>query len=248
MRKLLTLWIALAAIVFAACSPVQAQNGGMFNMGRGPFASGGATFSIAFTQASQEASGGTTITYNCGSSCSFGASDPNRVIAVFIGARMTTNNTISSVTIGGNSASLATGSVAQVGTNGENSAVYYFALGAGATTGNVVVTYGAATARTCISIYRIVTSTPTPSASGQNSNGSGSTSLALTAAKPASGGGLAGLFLSGTSAGVSWTNATVDSNLGTGSQCSSANVTASNPSVIWTTSEPGVASATMWNP
>jgi hypothetical protein len=43
MRKLLTFLIALGAIVFAIVSPVSAQgfNGGGFNMGLGPFASGG---------------------------------------------------------------------------------------------------------------------------------------------------------------------------------------------------------------
>jgi hypothetical protein len=45
MRKLLTLLIALAAIVFAVVSPLSAQgfNGGGFNVGLGPFAIGGYT-------------------------------------------------------------------------------------------------------------------------------------------------------------------------------------------------------------
>lgn len=219
-------------------------------LGVGGPSSSSVVFSIAFTQASQEASGGTTITYNCGSSCSFGASDPNRVIAVYIAARMITVNTISSVTIGGNAASLVTGSIAQTGgTNGVNSAVYYYALGSGATSGNVVVTYGAAAARTCISIYRVVTSTPTPATGAQNTVSNG-TSIAQTLSKPAGGGGLDGMYLNGASAGVSWTNASVDYNGtgGTSSQCSSANMTASNPSVSWTTAQAGASSAATWNP
>ena len=48
MRKLLTFLIALAAIVFAVCSPASAQgfNGSGFNIGLGPFAAGGTPFSI----------------------------------------------------------------------------------------------------------------------------------------------------------------------------------------------------------
>jgi hypothetical protein len=43
MRKLLTFLIALAGIVLGVCSPSSAQgfNGGGFNIGLGPFASGG---------------------------------------------------------------------------------------------------------------------------------------------------------------------------------------------------------------
>src|SRR3984893_6179555 len=44
MRKLLTFLIALAAVAFAVVSPASPQgfNGGGFNIGNGPFASGGA--------------------------------------------------------------------------------------------------------------------------------------------------------------------------------------------------------------
>src|SRR5258708_7802345 len=53
MRKLLTFLIALAAIVVAVVSPVSAQgfNGGGFNVGQGPFASGGGTSPARTTQA-----------------------------------------------------------------------------------------------------------------------------------------------------------------------------------------------------
>jgi hypothetical protein len=46
MRKLLTLWIALAAIVFAVCSPVSAQgfNGGCFNCGCPACTGGGGAY------------------------------------------------------------------------------------------------------------------------------------------------------------------------------------------------------------
>jgi len=64
MRKLLTLWIALAAIVFAVASPVSAQGffGGCFNCGNGPFASGSFTPSCSQSSTFLAAATGVTLT------------------------------------------------------------------------------------------------------------------------------------------------------------------------------------------
>lgn len=179
--------------------------GRMGGGGKVPAAVAGVVFSLTWTDGVAENSGGTTITY---SARAFGAADANRVIAVYIGARMVTANTISSVTIGGVSASVATGTVQQQGgANGVNSAIYYASVPTG-TTGDVVVTYGAAAARTGISIYSVITSTPTPSTgTGQNA-ASGNPSYALDV--PAGGGGLAGVSQSSASGATTWAGSTAE--------------------------------------
>jgi len=210
--------------------------------------SGGVVFSLTEVSAQNETTGGTSVTYNCGSSCSFGAADANRIIAVFISSRQSTVNTITGVTIDGNAATLVSGSVAQQnGTNGTNSAIYYYALGAGSTSGNVVATFGASAARSCMVAYRIITSTPTPAA-GTPATVTSGTSLAQTIALPAGGGGFQGAYTNSAVTAPGFTHAISDFSNTTTSTCAAGHMTASNPSFSWTGNQSGTSSAATWNP
>lgn len=210
---------------------------------------GGASvvFSLTWTDGVAESSAGTTITY---STRAFGAADANRVIAVFIAARMSTVNAITSVTIGGVSATLVPNTVQQNGgTNGSNSAIYYASVPTG-TTGDVAVTYGAATMRTGISIYSIITSTPTPSIGTGSSAGSGNPSYSLSV--PAGGGGLSGVAEQAASGAVTWAGSTAEDFEATATgptEISTAHTTATGSVTIAPTfaSTAWVSSAASWS-
>ena len=220
MFRLISAFIGLALCVFAASAQVP-----MTGAGLGAPASG-ITFSFGWTAGAVEASAGTTITY---SSLSFGTVDSNRIIAVVACARMATVNTISSMTIGGISASAVSNTIAQTGgTNGSNCQMFQAAVPTG-TTGSVVVTYGAATARTGITVYRIVTGTTTATSSSSN-NGS-SNPLTCTLTLPGSGGGFVANWQSSTTTATTWTNATetYTATAAGSSRMSSATATANNP-------------------
>lgn len=240
----------LVLIVMLFIVPASAQMNLLTGAGGKFKAAAPITFSLVWTAAQSENSGGTNITYNCGSSCSFGASDPNRIIVVFAAARMTTGNSISSVTVDGNTASLVTGTVIQQGgTNGNNAAMYQYALGSGSTSGNVVVNWSAATARTCVSIYRIVTGTTTRTQVNTESAAASPTSVTIT--KAASDSGIVGFYGGNINSALSWSNATSDYTAldpSSTARCGSATITASNPQQTSSGATAHVMSAATWGP
>jgi hypothetical protein len=159
-------------------------------------------FDLAWTAGASDASSSTTVNYG---SLAIGAADTNRIVVVAIASRMTTVNTISSVTIGGVPATLVSGTLAQIGgTNGSSSAIYQAAVPTG-TTATVSVTYGAAAVRSAVSVYRLITGTPTATSSNNANNVSTSIGGAVTV--PSGGGGIALYWNQPGSVTVAWTNA-----------------------------------------
>jgi hypothetical protein len=208
--------------------------------------SAGVTFALAFTEGRVEASGGTTITHT---GVSFGAADTNRVIAVVVAARMVTVNTITGVTIGGVAATEAVSARATVaGTNGSNSGIWYASVPTG-TSGDIVVTHGAAAARTGIAAYRVVTSTPAPTSSNSANGAASPLSAAITV--PTGGAGIAGLWQNGSVTDSTWSNATQDyqATSGGSSRMEAATVsTIGSVSPGGTTGGNSVLSAAAWGP
>lgn len=191
----------------------------------------GVTFSLTFPSSSshqEEASGGTTVNYT---SIDIGAADTNRIVVVAVGSRMTTVNTITSVTIAGVSATLVSGTSVQQGvTNGSSGGIYQAAVPTG-TTCTVTIVYGGAAARTGIAAYRLVTGTPTATSSDNKASASPIADGTLTI--PSGGKGIAFLFEASGAAAPSWANATQDyaALAGGSSECSSASVTASSSAI-----------------
>jgi hypothetical protein len=206
-RGWLTLWLAVAL----AISPVKAATNMLPLLGVG----GGNTpivFSFAFVGFIGESSGGTTINYTVTGT---NAANANRYLIVVACARMSTVNTLSSMTIDSQSATLVnagTTTVSQVGgTNGSNCAIYQQTAPNTSCTAscNVSVTWGAATSRTGVSLYRMVTGTPSATSSN-NANVTSSASLNTTVTVPATGAAIAGVWESSTTSAISWVNATQD--------------------------------------
>jgi hypothetical protein len=228
----------------------QARQGLITGRGALDTAGGGIVFALDWQSGANESSGLTTITY---ASLAFGAADANRTIAVAIAARMTTVNTISSVTIGGIAATLVAGSVVQVsGTNGANSAIYQAAVPSG-TTGDVVVTYGAAAARTGVSVYRLITGTPTATSANTYANASGNPAAAAITI-PSGGKGFAAVFQTSGTSVYTWSNATPSGgdyqvSAGGASRFSSATVTSTgSPSADVGSATSQILTTAAWGP
>jgi len=153
-----------------------------------------------------EASGNTTITY---SSVTFGTANSNRVIAIVTAVRSAAGSTnpITSVTIGGVSATVVTGTPFYGGSGSPyNSEVWYASVPTG-TSGNIVVAWTNATTRTGICVYNIVTTTPTPS-SGVANGGLSMTNVTQAITVPSNGVALAGYFDQNTGSTLGFTNGT----------------------------------------
>ena len=203
-RKLLTFLIALASIAFGVCSPAWGWFHGC--------ASCVPSFSLAWVSHAEDSAGGTTVTY---SSLSFGAAASNRIIAVAVVNRA--NNTIptvSSMTIGGGSATQVAS--AQATDSGDFFAgdIWQAAVPTG-TSGNVAITYSAASLRSGIDLYRIVTTTPTAASANGVAPGASATNapVSTTVTIPSGGAALSIYGLRGAQSStpsITWTNATSD--------------------------------------
>lgn len=168
-----------------------------------------AVFSLNFAGHSESTSTGTTITYT---SVAFGTANASRILAVGIWSKQTADtDTVSSVTIGGVSATQVSG--ARASSTGHNavSDIWYAAVPTG-TSGNIVVTWSASSGRSGIGVYNIVTATATPT-NGANAAGNGAyPGLTQTLTVPGSGKGFAIFGVQQGNAGedVAWTNAISD--------------------------------------
>lgn len=197
-------------------------------MGMDAFSSTAATitFALDFVAHAEDTVGGSPITFT---GISFGTADTNRIIAVPVCWRANADgDTITGMTIGGVSATQASGAYVSATGGAWISDIWYAAVPTG-TSGNVVVTFSATTSRTGIATYRIITGTSTPT-SVQNTSGNGTV---ISKAITINSGGKGLAFFSdriGSGTNIVWTNATSDYNaltVGTFSDISGANVSAS---------------------
>jgi hypothetical protein len=214
MRKLLTFLIALGAIVFAVVSPAWAQSPVLPGFPPGVFQNhsvydpppgGGTPFGITYIGDNSNTTAGATFTFT---SQAIGTADPTRIVAVGIshGANLVT---VSSVTIGGISATQAPGAL-QTGSFIATD-IWYAAVPTG-TTATIVINYSASETRMALVVYSVVgTSSAFSAAGGQGLTGGGIASLTATLSTPVGGGAIA--FVQVHNAGAqtfSGTNLTVD--------------------------------------
>lgn len=167
---------------------------------------GGVTFSLAFAGHSEDTGGGTTVTFTA---VAMGAANANRVVAVPIAWRSAgDSDTISSVTIGGVSATQATG--AYVSSGGAWISDLWYASVPTGTSGDIVFNFSAASARSGIATYRVVTGTVAPT-DVQNATATAGMTVAHSLTIPGGGKGLA--FFGdrvGNGGSVVWTGAVSD--------------------------------------
>lgn len=167
----------------------------------------GVTFSLDFAGHAEDNTGGTSITFTA---VPIGVADANRVVGVGVWWRENSDtDTITSMTVGGISASQASGARSTRADGGLClSDIWYAAVPTG-TTANVVVNFSAAALRGGVSTYRIITSTPTPSATSFGiSLTSGVSTGSITV--PSGGAGFAMYGNRNQSSATTWTNAVLD--------------------------------------
>jgi len=132
------------------------------------------------------------------SSVSFGDASSGRVIVVNAGAGTSGSRTISSVTIGGVTATQAAQASMSESCNGT-----FYAVVSSGTSGDIVVTYSGSCNRSGIGVWGLAGAAATASDTASDSGG---TTVALTMSIPASGAAIGGGYTNG--ATHSWTNLT----------------------------------------
>jgi hypothetical protein len=207
MRKLLTLWIALAAVAVASV-PASAQgfNGGGFNIGLGPFASGGGAVTWAFKGSNPNFSGsGTSSTF---SSWAVGATSATDIVVLIVEADAGIPTSVTMTDAVGTARSLT--QVVSDNSGVAQLSMWYlsgFALGS---TTNVVVNAPGGSLFNCGISAGVISgsATPTPSTSAHTA-ASFADPTSVSAIVPSGGIGIAVLGV-GISASGSWSNATQD--------------------------------------
>lgn len=155
------------------------------------------------------ASNTTDLTTYTFSSQSFGAAATDRIVTVTIGARNNVSRTISSVTIGGVSAT-ANVTAINTGSGADVAAIYSAAVPTG-TTGDVVVTFSGSMQRCVVGIYRTVGSSGVAASDTDTDLTLTSQALTATIDVPAGGSAIGVCWnASGGTSSVAWTNLTED--------------------------------------
>lgn len=214
-----------------------------FKKGMGPSiapyykAAGGSTpFGITFVGTNNSVVAGTSFTFT---SQGIGTADATRVVAVGI-AHGINALTVTSVTIGGNAATQATGAAVNSGA-GASTDIWYLAVPSG-TTADIVVNISASQTRCAIDVYRVV-GTSGFSAGSNGFSTTGVLTLSATAAVPAGGGAIAILNVHASGAAGLITNGgnlTIDQNgvaFGNSTIGAGSNITASGSTAFtfnWT--------------
>lgn len=147
----------------------------------------GVAFSLVFEAPVQvSATTGSPVTFT---SASFGSSDPNRIIAIMTAAREVTSAVPTAMTIGGNTATLVSGT--QISSGVAAAAIWYASVPA-STSGDVVVSWSGSLARSMMYGYSIITANTTPADGQSIQNAASSASVNLTV--PTGGAGIALFF------------------------------------------------------
>lgn len=213
--------------------------------------SGGGGLALAWTANADDNTAQTTYTF---SSIAIGVADANRVVAVGFWWRTGADaEVVSSMTIGGVTASQASGAYSTRADGAlNNTDIWYASVPTGTTATIVVGVSGGGGSRAAISTYRIITTTPTPT-NTTFGIGAAETVTSGTLTIPSGGAGFA-MYGSRNAfgSGVTWTNATrdVQVDLATLAVYSSAKVTATNAiTAVGNTGGAGSAmSCAAWGP
>ncbi len=217
-------------------------------LARGGIGGGGDTPNFGIVDSSFNLTTQTTYTYT---GLNFGPANTKRVLACGFAGRETAGGvTISSVTIGGVSATLAPSSNTEDATNLLIGAFYYAAVPTGAS-GNVVVVFGASCDRCGLGLWRIITNTAAPSSGNVATYTQPLTTPSLTVTVPALGFAPV-IFFERSQGTVTWTNATADFDFSPAgvAEFSGAHATATGSVVMTPGATDGAAlmSSASWGP
>jgi hypothetical protein len=164
-------------------------------------------FAVTYIGKNSTNAGQTTYTWTAQS---IGAADPTRLVVVGFSFSPSASASISSVSIGGSGASLATGSTAIDGANVAGSSIYYLAVAAG-TTADISITFNANQTRCAIEVYSVTGTGAAFSAGNGATVGAGSSSVAAAVTVPSGGGAIVVSNMHSATAGtVTGTNNTID--------------------------------------
>jgi hypothetical protein len=142
---------------------------------------GGTPFGITFISDATLSTVGTTYTFT---SQAIGTADPTRLVVVGIGHGVS-GRTVTSATIGGISATQATG--AQPSGSGSNTDIWYAAVPTG-TTATIVINYSGSEDRTAIAVYSVIgTGLAFSAANGTTISSGTPTSVSTTVITPSGG-------------------------------------------------------------
>lgn len=172
--------------------------------GAGAGGGGGTPFSITHTADAGSATPATSFTFTAQP---IGTADATRIVAVCVSHGITAANPVTSLTIGGSAATLATGS--QISSAGDATEIWYLAVPAG-TTANIVVNFAASENRCSVHIYSVVGTGAAFSVAGGTANTSGVSSNSTTIVVPAGGGVIAVQLIHNSSQTGSGSNLTID--------------------------------------
>lgn len=169
-----------------------------------PFAS--VATKLSFLQGSMDISDLTTYTF---ASQNLGAADPNRWIVVCVGGAHSAARSISSVTVGGVSATKIV--QAEGSTLYRHTSIWVAPVPTG-TTGDIVVTWSGAIGRCGYSAYRLITGTaPTTAFNTQTDLSLTSSDLSVSINRPAGGVIVASTInISSTATSITWAGTTED--------------------------------------
>lgn len=192
-------WVALLPIVGLLCG---------FWRGSG-VVSVGTPFSITYESNNTNAASQSAYTF---SGQAIGTADPTRIVVVCVGWNSSGGSApISSMTIGGASASQATGAYQTDPFNtGGNTDIWYAPLATG-TTATVIVNLTGTPSRLGIGVYNVTgTSASFSTASGNATAASSVTSLSATLTEPTGGGVIGIMYVHATGITISGSNLTMD--------------------------------------
>jgi hypothetical protein len=169
------------------------------------------TIPFAVTYISDSGLTGSTATWTF-TSQAIGAASATRIIVIGIAAQAGTGITVSSVTVGGNSATKATGAGLTNASNGAAGDIWYYAdAGALGTAATILVNWSASITRTAIAVYNVTGTGSVFSTGASNGSTSSVSTLTQSATIPSGGGAIAVATLHTATGGtVTTTNLTSD--------------------------------------
>lgn len=166
-------------------------------------AAGIATAVLTYIGTLTSASNLTTYTFTA---ASIGAARTNRLVVLAVQGLTTTGRTISSVTIGGNAASVAASSAS----NNSQSGLYYLNVTSG-TTADIVVTFSGSNSRCTVHVYTITGLKSFTPVGADATVSTSSTSLNRTIAISKGGCAIGVAWVGFSPSTITWTNLTKDS-------------------------------------
>lgn len=204
--------LLIAGFLFVLCATASPQFNGCSAGFCAP--SGGASTAFSITAQTPPAAQTTSATSYTFSSVNIGTASASRIVCIGVAYQESGTSLVSSLTIGGTSATQVSGAAATDFTNGSSTDIWCLGVSSG-TTANVVVNLtGSGATRMLIASYSIAGTGAAVSTGANTDNTAAGTSTTTSATIPTGGGAIAIMDLHSASIGtVTPTNLTTDNNV-----------------------------------